>query len=327
MATPSFLYGSIAPTFTVFRENGELDLDGQSKLLDYMLEKGGVSAFFVRSGMGQMYTFSYDEVKKIAELACKKVKASSSSAVLIGCSGIWDRNFDKKPPRERYIRESIELGKYAEEVGADGVVLTIPEAIDPKNGESTADVILKYFERVCQELNLPVIFYQTPITTKEYCLTPEIIKQLAKIDNLIGGKVSTSDGGYLFDLAYAVKSKDFSLIVGNETVFYAGILIGCRACIGQGASLNPKIINSVVDRFLTGDMEGALSAQNDVNILVRECKNAVEFFKRYITEKGYPVSIYPRRTENNPYIDQKMSLSEDEYLRFKKLYESILEKY
>ncbi|MCX8064708.1 MAG: dihydrodipicolinate synthase family protein [Candidatus Hydrogenedentes bacterium] len=325
MEIPSFLYGSIAPTFTIFKENGEIDIEGQSRLLDYMLEKGGVSAFFVRSGMGQMYTFSFDEVKLIADLACRKVKGYS--AVLVGCSGIWDRNFDKRPPRKKYIQESIELSKYAKDIGADGVVLTIPEAIAPEGNETISDVIVKYFEEVCGQIDVPVLFYQPPTTIKEYCLTPEIIKKLAKIDNLIGGKVSTADGGYLFDLGYAVKDENFSLIVGNETVFYAGVMLGCRACIGQGATMNPKIINSVVDRYLRGDLGGALSAQNDVNILVRECRNAVEFFKRYISEKGYPVSIYSRRTENNPYIDQKTTIAPEEYERFKRIYEAILARY
>lgn len=325
MLIPSFLYGSIAPTFTIFKENGEIDLDGQSRLFDYMLERGGISAFFVRSGMGQMYTFSFEEVRAIAELACKKVRGYS--AVLVGCSGIWDRNFEKRPPRERYIRESVELCKYAKDVGADGVVLTIPEAIAPENDESFADVIISYFEKVCAEVDLPVLFYQPPITAKEYCLTPEIISRLAKIDNLVGGKVSTSDGGYFFDLAYAVRNENFSLIVGNETIFYAGVLLGCKACIGQGATMNPKVINAVVEKYSKGDIEGALSAQSDVNILVRECKNAVEFFKRYITEKGYEVSIFPRRAEANPYIDQKNTLTLEEYERFKEIYESILAKY
>ena len=91
--------------------------------------------------------------------------------------------------------------------------------------------------------------------------------------------------------------------------------------------MNPKIINAVLTNYLNGDIESALSAQNDVNTLVRECKNAVEFFKRYISEKGYTVSPYPRRMENNPYIDQKMSLTQEEYERFKVIYESIIAKY
>lgn len=324
MRIPDYVYGSIAPTFTVFKEDGSLDLDGQTRLLEYMLSKGSVSAFFVRSGMGQMFAFSLEEVKQLAETACKVIKGRS--AVLVGCSGIWDRNYDCRPPREKYVYETIELSRFAEGIGADGVVLTIPEALVPEK-ETMDDLIYNYFEKVCSAVNIPVLFYQTPGTRPEYCLTPELLKKLSRIDNLVAGKVSVADGGYLFDLARAVKQENFSLIVGNETIFYAGLILGCRACIGQGTSLNPQIIRAMVERYKVGDVEGCMQAQEDVNLLVRKCPNAVEFFKRYITEQGYPVSECPRTIENNPYFENRRRLSHEEYEGFKQIYEEILSKY
>jgi len=325
MQIPNYVYGSIAPTFTVFKEDGSLDPDGQIRLLEYMINKGAISAFFIRSGMGQMYTFSFEEVKQLAEIACKVVKGHS--AVLIGCSGIWDRNYDRRPPREKYVREAMELSRFAEGIGADGVVLTIPEALIPEGDETLADVIYNYFEKVCSTVNIPVLFYQPPGTRSEYYLTPELLKKLSKIDNLVAGKVSLADGGYLFDLARAVRDENFSLIVGNETVFYAGLMLGCRACIGQGTSLNPQIIQAMVERYEKGDFEGCMQAQEDVNLLVRKCPNAVEFFKRYITEQGYPINECPRTIENNPYFENRERLSSQEYENFKKIYEHILAKY
>ncbi|MGC8737298.1 MAG: dihydrodipicolinate synthase family protein [Candidatus Hydrogenedens sp.] len=325
MRIPDYVYGSIAPTFTVFKEDGSLDPEGQKRLLEYMIEKGSISAFFIRSGMGQMYTFSFEEVKQLAEIACKVVK--EHSAVLIGCSGIWDRNYDHRPNRQEYIQQAIELSRFAQDIGADGAVLTIPEALVPENNESLEDLIYRYFETVCSAVKIPVLFYQPPGTRPEYCLTPELLKKLAKIDNLVAGKVSIADGGYLFDLVRAVRNENFSLIVGNETVFYAGLMLGCRACIGQGTSLNPQIIYAMVKRYETADIEGCMQAQEDINILVRKCPNAVEFFKRYITEQGYPVNESSRTIENNPYFEKRERLSVPEYEAFKQIYESILAKY
>lgn len=325
MQVPDYIYGSIAPTFTIFREDGSIDLDGEKRLLEYMIQQGSISAFFIRSGMGQMYTFSFDEVKQLAELACSVLKGHS--AVLIGCSGIWDRNYDRRPLQEQYISEAILLSRYAEDIGADGIVHTIPEALLPRGKETISDVIYMYFETVCNAVQIPVLFYQPPGTRPEYCLTPEILKKLACLDTLVGGKVSSSDGAYLFNLARAVRNEEFSLIVGNETVFYAGLLLGCRACIGQGTSLNPQIIRAMVEYYDDGDMEACLQAQEDVNLLVRTCPNATEFFKRYITEKGFPVSEYSRVLENNPYFEQRQPLSKQEYEAFKKIYEEVLSRY
>ena len=34
--------GAIAPVFTAFTESGALDLDGQRRLLDFLVERGGI---------------------------------------------------------------------------------------------------------------------------------------------------------------------------------------------------------------------------------------------------------------------------------------------
>ncbi|HOV32763.1 MAG TPA: dihydrodipicolinate synthase family protein [Candidatus Hydrogenedens sp.] len=325
MQIPEYIYGSIAPTFTIFKEDGSLDLSGQVRLLEYMVNHGSISAFFIRSGMGQMYAFSFDEVKQIAEVACKVVKGHA--AVLIGCSGIWDRNYDKRPDRQQYINEAVELSRFAEGIGADGVVHTIPEALLPEGNETLADLTYKYFETICSSVKIPVLFYQTPGTKPEYCLTPELLRNLSRLDNLVAGKVSSSDGGYMFDLARAVRNENFSLVIGNETIFYAGLVVGCRACIGQGTTLNPQIIRVMVERYCAGDTESCLQAQEDVNLLVRKCPNPVEFFKRYITEKGYPVSECSRTIENNPYFKSDARLTMEEYEQYKKIYEEVLSRY
>ena len=55
---PQYVRGSIAPVFTAFHEDGRLDDDGQCSILRWLAETKAVSAFFVRSGMGQMFSFS-----------------------------------------------------------------------------------------------------------------------------------------------------------------------------------------------------------------------------------------------------------------------------
>ena len=54
------------------------------------------SAPFVRSGMGQMFTFSYEDVQAMARTACSHLKGR---AVLVGTTGIWDRDRNNYPIR------------------------------------------------------------------------------------------------------------------------------------------------------------------------------------------------------------------------------------
>lgn len=325
MQVPEYVYGAIAPTFTVFKDDGSLDDAGQRSLLDFMLESGAINAFFIRSGMGQMYTFDLEDTKQLARTACAHLKGKAPA--LIGCSGVWDRNYDRLPDPEVYERQAVELSRYAEDLGADGVVHTIPEGLLPAPGQSYGDFIVAYFQRICAAVSCPVLFYQPPKTREEYCLSPETLAQLAEIDNLIGGKVSTNDAYYLFVLIRAVKERSFGFIAGSEMAFYAALFAGANACIGQGTTVNPQIIRSVQDRFLAGDFDGAIEAQQDTIDLVRYCPNAVDFLKRYACEKGYEMGLASRSMASNPYMQDRAPMTEDEYTAYKKRYETTVAKY
>lgn len=319
MPVPDFIRGSIAPTFTAFADDGALDDGGQRNLLDHMLEAGGVSAFFIRSGMGQMYAFTMDEARHLARTACAHL--AGKAPVLFGASGAWDRNYDRRPDPGAFTREGIALGRFALDQGAAGVVYTTPEALEPGADESHADLILRYFETVCAEVPGPVFLYQPPKTLPAYILTPPTLARLAEIPNLVGGKLSQSDGEYVFRMCRAVAGAEFAFIVGCETVFYAGLMAGARAAIGQGTSLNPKVINAVQDRWEAGDIDGVLAAQESVNLLCDGCHNAVAFLKRYATDRGYPVGEYFRSAGGNPYMTDPKPFSDADYRAFKEIFE------
>lgn len=325
MKVPEFNYGAIAPTFTIFNEDGSFDPAGQCRFLDFLLELGGINAFFLRSGMGQMYTFSMEDTKAMARAACRHL--AGKAPALIGCSGIWDRNYDRLPDPAVYLEEALELSKYAADQGAAGVVFTIPEGLTPAEGQSIEDLTVGYFEKVCAGVSCPVFFYQPPQTRAAYCLTPRTLSRMADVDNLVGGKVSSRDAQYLFDLIWAVKDKEFGFIVGAESAFYAGLVVGARACIGQGCTVNARIVKAVADRYFAGDLEGAVAAQADVNGIVSVSPNPVDFIKRMAAEKGYPVGMHARKMENNPYMEDRAPITGREYEAYKVIWEETLARY
>ncbi|HQB04215.1 MAG TPA: dihydrodipicolinate synthase family protein [Candidatus Hydrogenedentes bacterium] len=314
-----YIYGAISPTFTVFHEDGRLDDDGQRRFVDFLLQDNAISAYFVRSGMGLMYTFSMEDTLQIARNMCAHLKGIRP--VLVGCSGIWDRNYDKRPDPDLYLQQGIKLGNETLEMGAAAAVYTIPEALVPKEGQSHQDLIETYFTTLCAQVNGPVMVYQPPGTRKEYEIAPEVLRRLTALPNFVAGKFSTSEGYYAYELQRAVRGCDFRYIVGNETMLYIGVMLGSRACIGQGAIINPQMLNALVDRYLTGNHAGVLAAQDAINNLLKPNIHAVEFLKRYATEKGFDTPLYSRSQKTNPYASDRAAMTEGEYQNFKKLYE------
>lgn len=324
---PEYVRGPIANVFTAWNQDGSFDPDGQRHFLDFLLQTGAISAFFVRSGMGQMYTFQYDDVTAMAELACGHL--AGKAPVLVGSAGIWDRNVQRRPDRETFTRQAVELSRFAESVGAAGVVHTLPEAIVPEAGESHADVTLRYFETINDAVNVPIFIYQPPGTDPNFIISVELAPRLADIPNVKGMKASTPDAMYILDIIYATRGKDFGYIVGHEGGFYAGLCSGALAVIGQGCCLNPAILLAVQERFEAGDYAGAIDAQYSVNMLCRTSRHSVEFLKRYATEHGYPVKPYARSMgADDPYgTTTGPNLSDADYHRFKAILEAELAKY
>lgn len=318
--------GVIANVFTIFNDDLSLDDAGQRRFLDALVDTQSVTAYFVRSGMGQMYTYQADDVRQIAKNACDHLKGVGP--VVVGAAGIWDRNRDQRPDPKRFTEESVELSKFAEDTGAAGVVHTLPEAIAPKDGESTADIACRYFERVAAAVAVPVLIYQPPGTDPIHCVTPESLARIGAIPNVRGIKVSSPDAGCIFDLTRALNGTDCAYITGNECGWLWGLECGSQAVIGQGACLNPQILKAVQDRFNAGDLEGAREAQAATNRLVAASPNAVDFFKRYLNEQGYSMGSAFRPKGDNPYAEEDRSpLTDDEYASFKAVYEAELAPY
>jgi len=316
------LVGAVAPTFTVFKENGALDDDGQRRLVDFLLLSESISAYFIRSGMGLMYTFSMEDVRQIARNLCKHL--DGIAPVLVGTSGIWDRNYDRLPEPHVYIEQGIELGNYAMELGAAGAVYTVPECLKPHPGETEQEMIERYFQTICDRVPGPVFIYQPPGTLPEYLMQPPLFGRLADIKNMAGAKISSTDGYYTYEMMRAVRGKRFRYIVGCESMFYAGLGLGARACIGQATIVNPQIIKAMWERFCAGNYTGVLRAQDAINTLYQNSPNPVDFLKMYATEKGYTVPLYNRSQASNPYATDRAPITREEYVAFKMLYETEL---
>ena len=325
MNVPAFVKGNIAPVFSVFNDDLKLDERGQRNMLDFLYQINSISAFFVRSGLGQMFTYDFEDVKQMAKIACDHLK--DRAPVIVGCNGIWDHNLNKLPDTTAFVQQAIQLSQYAESVDADGIVHTIPDMIRSKDSETIGDVIIHFFETLNKEVSKPIFIYQPPIIDPDYRVTPEIFAELAAMENVVAAKVSTNDAEYILSLIQAVKNEEFAYIAGSETSYYAALCAGAKAVVGQGSSVNPQIINVVQERLERGDREGAIEAQVSVNYLCETCRNPVDFLKRYANEQGFSMGRAYRKAADDIYIKYPEPLTDDEYVTFRKIYEKEMSKY
>lgn len=328
MNVPEFLRGTIAPVLTVFKEDESFDEVGQRNLLDYMLAPSEVGAYFIRSGMGQMYSYLYDDVFAVAHAAADHL--AGKAPFLLNCSGIWDgeRDAGPRPDSTEYTEQALVFEHLAEEVEAAGVVHVVPEALlRGGDGGDLESVYLTYFETVCGGTDLPVLVYQPPGVPEMAKLTPDLLARLADLPNLVGGKISTTDAYYMFDLMRAVKDKTFHVVTGSEMIYFATVQAGSRAVIGLGCNVFPRILNALLKRFEEDDRAGVLDAQESINLLFKRCPYARVTMKRLATDAGYPVGLTYRGMGANPYGVGAIPCTEENYRTYKQLRAEELDKY
>ena len=97
---------------------------------------------------------------------------------------------------------------------------------------------------------------------------------------------------------------------------------------GGGLRVSGGAIEKAVDAAEDFVARLAREAQASINRLVDACPNAVDFYKRFLNEKGYSMSAALRPAGNNPYAEaDRQPLTDEEYAAFKVVYEAELSRY
>jgi 4-hydroxy-tetrahydrodipicolinate synthase len=169
-----------------FTDDGDLDEKGLKRNLNYYSEDLKINGIFCNGIMGEFWTLTIPERKKILEIIIERSKGRMLISVLT---------------THHSIRETIELTQHAQEIGADFAVLTNPY-IGPK---SELD-IYSYYLTVCKSVNIGIVVFNTP--TNGYSMSPSLIEKLSEIENICA--IKTTDA---MDHTAEVRRK-----VGNRIV-------------------------------------------------------------------------------------------------------------
>lgn len=156
------------------------------------------------------------------------------------------------------VNEVTEVAKYAEENGADAIVLA------PGFTEGDMEKNLK---KVLEETNLPIIFYNNPQFQKGANIPLEFIEKAIKDKRIIGMKDTSSETGgmeYFEELLKRFQSKDFHVLQGNtkagldKSILKADGMVPVQANIfgrelvellDKSHDYQPQILTLILDTF------------------------------------------------------------------------------
>lgn len=161
--------GYFAASPTPFSRDGELDLSRLRDILSWFLSQRP-HGLVVNGTTGEWVAQTVDERQRVAEVARESVPGDLP--FLVGIGGIR-------------AEESVELGRHAASIGADGVLLTVPAARWLNDDE-----IVGFYAEAARRIPLPILIYNVPVVTGTDH-GPELLERLLAIDGVVGVKDNT----------------------------------------------------------------------------------------------------------------------------------------
>ncbi len=233
-------HGIVVPIVTPVDHCGGLDEAAYRKLIAY-LAQNGVHGIFPFGTTGEFYAFTDDVYRTMLKIS--KDAAPEGMSVYAGANHITTKG-------------TIALARIAEEEGVDALSVLTPMFIS-----QTQDELYRFYREVADSTSLPVIIYNNKPKTNVH-VTPETVRELAKIPNIVAVKDSTGDMTNTEEYIRLTRDRDdFHVMMGRDTLIYAALCYGASGAIASCANIAPRITVDIYEAFRKGDHAGALEAQ------------------------------------------------------------------
>jgi 4-hydroxy-tetrahydrodipicolinate synthase len=231
-------FGIIPALVTPLTKDDHINENALRKLTEHVI-KGGVHGVFATGSQGEFWAFSAEEKQRTWEIVVDET--NHRVPVYAGTAAVT-------------TKEAVALTQLAEKVGVDAVSVLTPFFINPSEEE-----LYEHYRAIAASTHLPVLLYTNPDRTNVKMPTG-LVTRLSKIDNIVGIKDSSGDLTLSTDYIRATPN-DFAVLMGRDTLIYAGLLSGARGGIAATANVVPSLVVRIYECFKQGDLAGSRQAQ------------------------------------------------------------------
>ena len=179
------LRGPVIAMTTHFNDDYSLDLDGAKRLTEYYIEQK-VPSVIVTGSTGEFFSLTNEERKQVQKAVIDTVKKAGSDMTVI--AGVCHSG----------THITIELTKYAESIGADGVMITPPYYGTNGGG---FPVIQHHFDVVTKATEIGVVIYFSGAVmwqVQDIIAKPELMLDLVESCNGHAAGFKDASGNFPF---------------------------------------------------------------------------------------------------------------------------------
>jgi len=236
--------GSGVAIVTPFTKDG-INFDKLSKLIEWQIENK-TDAIIICGTTGESSTMTDNERREAIKFTIEMV---NKRVPVIAGTGSNNTAY------------SIELSKYAEEQGADGLLL-----VTPYYNKTTQKGLIEHYTAIADEVNIPIILYNVPGRTGLNIL-PKTVQELSKHKNIKAIKEASGNISQVAEIA-RLCDDDFYIYSGNDDIVVPILSLGGKGVISVIANILPKDTHDMVISYLQGDIEKARKLQLNMKELI-----------------------------------------------------------
>ncbi|AJS59113.1 4-hydroxy-tetrahydrodipicolinate synthase [Paenibacillus sp. IHBB 10380] len=224
----------ITAMVTPFDEQGHINWNETSKLIDYLIEEQQSDSLVIAGTTGESPTLSDDEKSELFRFAVEK--ANKRCKIIAGTGS-------------NNTAHSIHLTQEAEKLGVDGILLVVPYYNKPSQ-----EGMFRHFEAIANSTKLPVILYNVPSRTVS-SLSVDTTLRLAEIPNIVATKECASVDQVTQIAAGA--NEQFRVYSGDDSAALPTLAVGAYGIISVASHIVGVPMKKMILSYLEGDSKEA----------------------------------------------------------------------
>ncbi len=232
------LSGSITALVTPFKGD-VVDETAYQRLVDRQIREG-TSAVCPVGTTGESATLTHEEHRRVIALA---VEAAEGRVPVVAGAG------------SNSTAEAIELARYAEKAGADGLL-----TVTGYYNKPTQAGLQAHFTALHDAVDLPMVIYNVPGRTVAN-ISVETLGAISQLPRVIGVKDATGDLARVA-LQRLASGPEFIQLSGEDMTAVGFNAMGGRGCIGVTANVAPALCAEMQTASLAGDLAKAVALQD-----------------------------------------------------------------
>ena len=230
-----------------FDKEGNINEKGLRQIIRHNIDKNKVYGLYVGGSTGENFMLSTEEKKEIFRIAKDEAKDAVKLIAQVGSIN---------------VKESVELAKYATELGYDSL-----SAVTPFYYKFDFEEIKDYYNTIINSVDNTMIIYSIPFLTGVN-MSLDQFAELFENEKIIGVKFTAAD----FYLLERMRKRfpDKLIYAGFDEMMLPATVLGVDGAIGSTFNVNGKRAREIFELAKEGRIAEALEVQHVTNDLITD---------------------------------------------------------